>query len=121
MTKDFRKKFYVLTPNEPPYALTFSIVRLPGGFRRGHVRLRATDSSEIRKTPVRRLYVVMSIGDQASIECHCLPLTPNEGGIYLLTKQIELPAYGTYHLKAVLEIYLPVLAIIGAAVEDTED
>ncbi|KAI9766692.1 MAG: hypothetical protein M1840_006336 [Geoglossum simile] len=118
---DTNVDLHVMTPNEPPYGLTFSIVRDPEDLRRGRVQLRATDPSEKRKTPVRGLFIRMSMGEEGTSQHHCLPPTPNEGGFYALTVSTKLPLYGTHLLNAAVEITLPAAATIKTVPRAVED
>ncbi|KAI9773391.1 MAG: hypothetical protein M1840_007606 [Geoglossum simile] len=116
---DIQMNFCVKTPNEPPYALTFSIVRHPKDPSSGQMQLKRTLSSEERTTPVRRIFTVLSIAGQAIIERHSVPSTQNEGGIYALTEMIELPEYGNFLIDLQLKLHIPVTAII--MIEDVEE
>jgi hypothetical protein len=110
-----------MVPNEPSYALTLSVVRHPENFCRGQIRLKGADTSEKRGTPVRRISMVMTIDGQAIFQRHPLPPTPNEGGIYALTEEIELPLYGTHFFNLWWKIYIPVMATIATETEELED
>jgi hypothetical protein len=101
-----------MMPNEEPYYFVINIARDRDLYSHGWVELRAASSIERRGTQLRELSLHMSIGNNISTQTHHIPDTRYEGGVFLLSMDIDMPDYEYYMVEATLEMEFPIEATI---------
>jgi hypothetical protein len=112
IVKAIRRIFALMMPDKEPYYFAINVARNRDMYSHGWVQLRAASSIERRGTQLRKLSLHMSIGDNISTQTHHIPDTPYEGGVFLLSMDIDMPNYGYYLVEVKLEMEFPTEATI---------